>query len=147
MHHLMLYGDWPDISNYGGCAHWASSECLHYVLHPPSSLTKNTTNSMTIFTLKLVAMSYAYIQYSAKLIALLYLVILPSCVCVFNVMHFKDPLSNSNCCMLACQPVYYCSYIYVSLSGFLTIHPDLVLLTLFSCKEALLSHVLPVPLS
>ena len=47
---------------------------------------------------------------------------------------------------LTCWPVYYCSYIYVSLSGFLTVHPDLVLLTLFSCKEALFLCVLPVPL-
>ena len=33
---------------------------------------------------------------------------------------------------LTSQPVYYCGYIYVSLSGFLTMCPDLVLLTLFS---------------
>ena len=45
------------------------------------------------------------------------------------------------------QLVYYCGYVYVSLSGFLTMHPDLVLLTSFSCKEALLSRVPPVPLS
>ena len=48
---------------------------------------------------------------------------------------------------LTCQPVYYCGYIYMSLSGFLTMHPDLVLFTSFSCKEAFLSQVLPVPLS
>ena len=72
-------------------------------------------------------------------------------------MHFKDLCLNGNCCMLAYQPagkmsykkcfksqnngaghmtsvvwptyqpVYYCGYIYVSLSGFLTMHPYLVL--------------------
>ena len=68
------------LANYGGCAHWASSECLHYALHI-SFPNKSTTNGMTIFTLKLVAVSYAYIQYSAKLIILLDLVILPLCVC------------------------------------------------------------------
>ena len=46
-----------------------------------------------------------------------------------------------------CWPVYYCSYIYGSLFGFMTMCPDIVLLTLFSCNEALLSCVLPVPLS
>ena len=64
-HHLVLCGDSPHISNYKGCAHWASSECLRYALHPPSS-NKSTTNGMTIFTLTIFAMSYAYIQYSAK---------------------------------------------------------------------------------
>ena len=90
-------------------------------------------------------------------------------------MHFKDLHLNGNCCMSAgwqkchtkrclelqnngpghmtfvvwptCLPVYYCGYIYVSLSGFLIMHPDLVLLTLFSCNEALLSHVPSVSLS
>ena len=77
---MMLCGDWSHVGNYGGCAHWASSKCLCYVLNPPSS-NKSATNGMTIFTLKLVAVSYAYIQYSAKLITLLDLVILPLCVC------------------------------------------------------------------
>ena len=34
---------------------------------------------------------------------------------------------------LTCQPGFYCVYMYVSLSGFLTICPDLVLMTLFTC--------------
>ena len=76
----MLCGDWPHVSDYGGCAHWASNKCLWYVLHPPSS-NKSTTNGMTIFTLTLVAVSSAYIQYSEKLITLLDLVILLLCVC------------------------------------------------------------------
>ena len=54
----------------------ASVCAMHYIL---PLLTKSTTNGVTIFTLKLVAMSYVYIQYSAKLITLLDLVILPLC--------------------------------------------------------------------
>ena len=55
------------------------SECAMCYILP--LLTKSTTNGMTTFTLKLVAMTYVYIQYSAKLITLLYLVILPLSVC------------------------------------------------------------------
>ena len=79
-HHLTLCSDWPHISDHGGCAYWASGKCWHYILHPPSS-NESTTIGMTIFTVNLVAMSYAYIQYSAKLITL-YLVILHLCACV-----------------------------------------------------------------
>ena len=35
----------------------------------------------------------------------------------------------------------------MNLSGFLTIHPDLVLLTLFSCNESLFAHILTILLS
>ena len=35
--HLPLGGDWPSAGKYGGCASQICSECLHYLLHPPSS--------------------------------------------------------------------------------------------------------------
>ena len=48
---------------------------------------------------------------------------------------------------MPCQPVCQSGYVYISLSGFLTIHPDLVLFTSYSCNEAFLSCELLVPLS
>ena len=31
----MSCGDWPQVDDYGGCASWASSECLCYALQAP----------------------------------------------------------------------------------------------------------------
>ena len=58
--------------------------------------------------------------------------------------------NNAVSCMtfqwrLTCQPGSYC--VYVSLSGFLKIHPDLVLMTLLSCTGSLFACMSILPFS
>ena len=69
--------------------------------------------------------------------------------CTKRCLEFKN---NAVSCMtfhwrLTCQSGSYCGYMYVSLSGFLTIHPDLVLLTSFSCAGLLFAHMSTIPFS